>query len=108
VLEARRDVSQELCRVLARRQAAGQLIASAEIDKSVSPNRVSAWFSDRLHVCSISRKPTEQTARPLGCALAPAGRVKPVRLGLQSFAFARAGDYRSFGKEAIGYWTGDS
>ena len=49
VLEARPDVSQELCRVLARRQAAGQLIASAEIDKSVSPNRVSAWFSDRLH-----------------------------------------------------------
>lgn len=49
VLEARPDVSQELCRALARRQAAGQLIAEANIDKSVPPSRVAAWFSDRLH-----------------------------------------------------------
>ena len=49
VLEARPEVSHELCRALARRQAAGQLLASTEIDSSVPPSRVAAWFSDRLH-----------------------------------------------------------
>lgn len=49
MLEARPDVAHELCRALAKRQAAGQLIASADIDKSVPPRRVAAWFSDRLH-----------------------------------------------------------
>ena len=49
VLEARPDVSHELCRALAKRQAAGQLIAAAGIDKSVPPRRVAAWFSHRLH-----------------------------------------------------------
>jgi Cyclic nucleotide-binding domain len=49
VLEARPDVSHELCRALAKRQVAGQLIAAAGIDKSVPPRRVAAWFSDRLH-----------------------------------------------------------
>ena len=49
VFEARPEVSHELCRALARRQAAGQLIASADIDKTVPPRRVAAWFSDRLH-----------------------------------------------------------
>jgi small-conductance mechanosensitive channel len=49
VLEARPEVSQELCRALAKRQAAGQLIAAAGIDKNVPPRRVAAWFSDRLH-----------------------------------------------------------
>jgi hypothetical protein len=49
VLEARPDVSHELCRALAKRQAAGQLIAAAGIDKSAPPRRVAAWFSDRLH-----------------------------------------------------------
>jgi small-conductance mechanosensitive channel len=49
VLEARPPVSAELCRALARRQAAGQLIASPEIDESVPANRVAGWFSDRLH-----------------------------------------------------------
>ncbi len=49
ILEARPPVAQELCRALARRQAAGQLIASPEIDTSVPANRVAGWFSDRLH-----------------------------------------------------------
>jgi len=49
VLEARPEVSSELCRALARRQAAGKLLASTEIDNSVPPSRVAAWFSDRLH-----------------------------------------------------------
>jgi small-conductance mechanosensitive channel len=49
VLEARPEVSHELCRALAKRQAAGQLIVAAGIDKTVPPSRVAAWFSDRLH-----------------------------------------------------------
>jgi hypothetical protein len=49
VLEARPEVSIELCRALAIRQAAGKLLASSEIDNGVPPSRVTAWFSDRLH-----------------------------------------------------------
>jgi small-conductance mechanosensitive channel len=49
ILEGRPEVAHELCRALARRQAAGQLIASAAIDKTVPANRVAGWFSDRLH-----------------------------------------------------------
>jgi small-conductance mechanosensitive channel len=49
ILEARPEVSHELCRALAQRQAAGQLVASADIDDSVPPSRVAIWFSDRLH-----------------------------------------------------------
>jgi CRP-like cAMP-binding protein len=49
VLEARPELSQELCRALAKRQAAGQLIASPDIDKTAPPRHVAAWFSDRLH-----------------------------------------------------------
>jgi small-conductance mechanosensitive channel/CRP-like cAMP-binding protein len=49
VLEARPDVSQELCRALARHQAVSQLLASPEIDQSGPPGRVANWFSDRLH-----------------------------------------------------------
>ena len=49
VLEARPEVSIELCRALALRQTAGKLLASTEIDNSVPPSRVAAWFSDRLH-----------------------------------------------------------
>jgi CRP-like cAMP-binding protein len=49
VLEARPEVSHALCRALARRQAAGQLITSPDIDKTVPIRRVAAWFSDRLH-----------------------------------------------------------
>jgi small-conductance mechanosensitive channel len=49
ILEARPPVAHELCRALARRQAAGQLIASPEIDQNVPANRVANWFSDRLH-----------------------------------------------------------
>ena len=49
VLEARPEVSHEMCRALAARQAAGRLLASTEIDKSVPPVRVAAWFYDRWH-----------------------------------------------------------
>ena len=49
ILEARPEVAHELCRALARRQAAGRLIASAELNRTVPANRVSAWFSERIH-----------------------------------------------------------
>jgi small-conductance mechanosensitive channel len=49
VLEARPEIARELCRALARRQAAGQLVSAVGIDKSLPPHRVAAWFSDRLH-----------------------------------------------------------
>ena len=49
VLEARPEVSHGLCRALARRQAAGQLVASPDIDKTMPPSHVAVWFSDRLH-----------------------------------------------------------
>jgi small-conductance mechanosensitive channel/CRP-like cAMP-binding protein len=48
VLEARPGVSKGLCRVLARRQAAGQLLSSPEIE-SEPPSHVANWLSDRLH-----------------------------------------------------------
>jgi small-conductance mechanosensitive channel/CRP-like cAMP-binding protein len=48
VLEARPEVSQGLCRALARRQAVGQLLTSPEIDQT-PPSRVASWFSERLH-----------------------------------------------------------
>ena len=49
ILEARPQVAQELCRALARRQAAGQLSASPELDDSVPKHHLTDWFSDRLH-----------------------------------------------------------
>ncbi|MGA7261178.1 MAG: hypothetical protein WCA23_31820 [Stellaceae bacterium] len=47
--EARPQVAQELCRALARRQAAGRLSASPELDESVPKHRLTSWFSDRIH-----------------------------------------------------------
>ena len=49
VIEARPEVSQAVCRALARRQAAGQLMIAPDLDKSVPPSGVAAWFSVRLH-----------------------------------------------------------
>src|SRR5271166_1278436 len=49
ILEGRPQVAQELCRALARRQAAGQLSASPELDESVPKHRLTDWFSDRIH-----------------------------------------------------------
>jgi hypothetical protein len=48
-LQARPEVAQGLCRALAQRQATGQLVASAEIVEGVPANRLTTWFSDRLH-----------------------------------------------------------
>ena len=49
ILEARPQVSQELCRALARRQAAGRSDATDEVAKTVPTNRLTSWFSDRIH-----------------------------------------------------------
>jgi small-conductance mechanosensitive channel len=49
ILEARPQVAQELCRALARRQAAGQLSASPELDENIPKHRLTEWFSDRIH-----------------------------------------------------------
>jgi len=49
MLEARPQVAQELCRALARRQAAGRLTASADLDKTVPRLQLTSWFSERLH-----------------------------------------------------------
>ena len=49
VLETRPEVAHERSRALARRQAAGQLVSSANIDKTVPPRRLAARFSDRRH-----------------------------------------------------------
>ena len=48
ILEARPEVSQNLCRALARRQAAGRSTAAAEMDRTVPAHRLSGWFSDQL------------------------------------------------------------
>jgi small-conductance mechanosensitive channel/CRP-like cAMP-binding protein len=49
ILEARSEVSHGLCRALAQRQAAGQLVASNELAEAVPVNRLTTWFSERLH-----------------------------------------------------------
>jgi CRP-like cAMP-binding protein len=49
ILQARPEVGQALCRALAQRQAAGQLVASTELAETVPANRLTMWFSQRLH-----------------------------------------------------------
>jgi small-conductance mechanosensitive channel/CRP-like cAMP-binding protein len=49
ILEARPQVSQDLCRALARRQAAGRSDATDEVAKTVPVHRLTSWFSDRVH-----------------------------------------------------------
>jgi small-conductance mechanosensitive channel len=49
ILEAQPQASQELCRALARRQAANQLSASPELEASIPKHRLTDWFSDRIH-----------------------------------------------------------
>jgi small-conductance mechanosensitive channel len=49
ICEARPQVAHELGRVLARRQAAGGLTSSPELDETMPASRLTAWFSERLH-----------------------------------------------------------
>src|SRR5580692_11318069 len=49
ILAAQPQVSQELCRALARRQAANQLSGSPELDEIIPKHRLTDWFSDRIH-----------------------------------------------------------
>ncbi|MBV8909522.1 MAG: mechanosensitive ion channel family protein [Gammaproteobacteria bacterium] len=48
ILQARPEISGELGRALARRQAAGQLTTSPNVDKTMPPGHLAAWFSERL------------------------------------------------------------
>jgi small-conductance mechanosensitive channel/CRP-like cAMP-binding protein len=48
ILEARPQVSQELCRALARREALGRSDAMHQIATAVPTNRLTSWFSDRI------------------------------------------------------------
>jgi small-conductance mechanosensitive channel/CRP-like cAMP-binding protein len=49
ILEARPEVAQALCQALARRQRLGQLVTSTELADTVPANRLTTWFSERLH-----------------------------------------------------------
>jgi CRP-like cAMP-binding protein len=49
ILEARPQVSQDLCRALAQRQAAGRSVATDEVAQTVPAHRLTSWFSDRIH-----------------------------------------------------------
>jgi small-conductance mechanosensitive channel/CRP-like cAMP-binding protein len=49
ILETRPEVSQKLCRALARRQATGRSTAAAEVDHTVPTHRLTSWFSDQMH-----------------------------------------------------------
>jgi small-conductance mechanosensitive channel/CRP-like cAMP-binding protein len=49
ILQARPEVGHGLGRALAQRQAAGQLTASSELAEAVPANRLTTWFSERLH-----------------------------------------------------------
>jgi small-conductance mechanosensitive channel/CRP-like cAMP-binding protein len=49
ILEARPEVAHELSCALAERQAAARLTASSELDETVPTNRLTTWFSERLH-----------------------------------------------------------
>jgi CRP-like cAMP-binding protein len=48
-LQARPEVSHGLCRVLAERQVAGQLVPSGELTETVPASGLTTWFSERLH-----------------------------------------------------------
>jgi CRP-like cAMP-binding protein len=49
ILQGRPEVGQGLCRALAQRQAAGLLVASPVLAEEVAVNRLTNWFSQRLH-----------------------------------------------------------
>jgi CRP-like cAMP-binding protein len=49
ILQARPEISRELCRALARSRAASRSTATAEMDKVVPTHRSTSWFADRLH-----------------------------------------------------------
>jgi small-conductance mechanosensitive channel len=49
ILESRPQAAQELCRALARRQAAGGFNASPELTEAVPAHRLTAWFTERIH-----------------------------------------------------------
>src|SRR5262249_39818748 len=49
ILTARPQVSQDLCRALAHRQARARATGTAEVDESVPANRLTSWFAERIN-----------------------------------------------------------
>jgi small-conductance mechanosensitive channel/CRP-like cAMP-binding protein len=50
ILKARPQATQKLCRQLAQRQAARQMITGAgELDATIPKHRLTEWFADRIH-----------------------------------------------------------
>ena len=50
ILKPRPQVTQKLCRQLAQRQAARQMITgSGELDETIPRHRLTDWFAERLH-----------------------------------------------------------
>lgn len=49
ILEARPQVAQELSQALARRQAAGRMVATDDLGNNEATRHLSDWFSDRIH-----------------------------------------------------------
>jgi len=49
ILEARPQVAQELSHALARRQAAGRILATDELRDTEATRHLSDWFSERIH-----------------------------------------------------------
>jgi len=48
IVEARPEVAHELAAAMARRQAAGLTVGSAQVDDDVRPHRLTNWFATRL------------------------------------------------------------
>jgi CRP-like cAMP-binding protein len=48
ILEARPAVAHELCQALARRQRAGQMVATTELAATVPAHRLTTWFSEAV------------------------------------------------------------
>jgi small-conductance mechanosensitive channel len=48
ILETRPEVAQELCRALARRQAAGRSVTAVDFDHGVPAHGLTSWFAGRI------------------------------------------------------------
>ena len=93
VLEARPDVSQGLCRALARRQAAGQLLALARDRKPAAEQRRQLVFRPPAPAVRSRRRPMSALPRAV-IGLAIWYLVKPEPLLVQGEAEARGSTSR--------------
>jgi Cyclic nucleotide-binding domain/Mechanosensitive ion channel len=67
ILKARPQIAQDLCRALARRQAAGGSPTSVELAKELQAHGLTEWFSARIHrlldLANADRRSSETTGR---------------------------------------------